>query len=262
MPIDIEFSPMDDHSSPPLDADVFSSPEARREAFATTRWTIVAAAGQGSEQQVNRALEELCQSYWYPLYAHVRRRGYSKEDAEDLTQAFFVRLLEKNFLSELSPERGRFRSFLLVALKHFLTNEWDKIQRQKRGGGAIVLSLDWQDAESRYQIDPADDLSPDKIYDRAWVLTLLESVMRRLEKANAVNAHFALLKAYLTADGSAIPYADVASQAGLTENAARVAAHRLRRQYRELLRAEITDTLVDPNQIEEELKELYRIFAD
>src|SRR6185369_6031514 len=126
------------------------------------------------------ALEELCRTYWFPLYAYVRRRGHSKEEAEDLTQEFFLRFLEKNYLEGLSSERGKFRAFLLAALKHFLANEWDRANRQKRGSGVIPLSLDWQEADSRYQINPTDILSPDILYDRAWAVTLLERVIVRL----------------------------------------------------------------------------------
>jgi RNA polymerase sigma factor (sigma-70 family) len=234
----------------------------RHAAFFTTRWTIVAAAGQTSGADAHAAMEELCQTYWYPLYAHVRRRGHSKEDAEDLTQAFFERLLEKNPLDGLAPERGRFRSFLLASLKNFLANEWDKSRAQKRGGGTVPLSLDWQDAESRYRIEPADHLSPDKLYDRAWALTLLERVMHRLEYANAENPNFQRLKPCLTVGKQAIDYATVSQELGISENAARVAAHRLRRQYRELLRAEIAETLVGPEHIEDELHALYGAFTE
>jgi RNA polymerase sigma-70 factor (ECF subfamily) len=150
--------------------------------FATTRWTVVLAAGRRSSPQAEVALEELCRTYWFPLYAYVRRQGHSREDAEDLTQAFFAKLLEKNYFQGISSEKGKFRAFLLVALKHFLANEWDRAHRQKRGGGAVPLSLDWQDADARYQINPADHLSPDKLYDRAWAVTMLERVITRLRE--------------------------------------------------------------------------------
>lgn len=246
------------HTEP--SADVQTIPG--REGFSTTRWTMIVEAGRASDGPGRMAMEELCRTYWYPLYAHVRRRGYSKEDAEDLTQAFFARLLEKNSLDGLSPERGRFRSFLLAALKHFLANEWDKSQCKKRGGGAILLSLDWQDAESRYRIEPADQLSPDKLYDRTWALTLLERVLQRLELANQCNAHFAELKPCLTTERRAIDYPEVAARLGMGENTLRVAVHRLRKQYRELLRAEIAETLVDPGLLDDELQALYGAFAD
>src|SRR5262249_20798382 len=160
------------------------------------------------------ALEELCRTYWYPLYVYVRRQTATREDAEDLTQAFFARFLEKNYLENLSSEKGRFRAFLLASLKHFLANEWDKAGRLKRGGGQTVLSLDWHDADTRYQVDPPDNLSPDKLYDRAWAVTLLERVIARLSEENAAEDKgrmFAELKPFLTVGRNAIPYAQVAA---------------------------------------------------
>ena len=210
------------------------------------------------------ALEELCRTYWYPLYAYVRRQGHSQEDAEDLTQTFFARFLEKNYLEKLSSEQGKFRAFLLVSLKHFLANEWDRAGRQKRGGGVAPLSLDWQDADTRFQIDPADHLSPDKLYDRAWAVTLLERVITRLATENAVADRVGLfehLRPFLMAGSSAF-YAPTAAQLGMTEGAVRVAVHRLRRRYRELLRQEIGQTLAQPERIEEEIQALFRAFAD
>ena len=232
-----------------------------QDVFATTRWTVVLAAGRKSDTQARQALAELCRMYWFPLYAYVRRRGYSKHDAEDLTQAFFERFLAKNYLADLDRERGKFRAFLLATLKHFLANEWDKSQRQKRGGGVALLSLDWQDADARYRIDPTDNLSPDKLYDRTWALTLLERVLHRLEVENAAREHFQQLKTWLTADKHVINYATVAGNLGLTEGAARVAVHRLRRRYRELLREEIAQTLADPSQLNEEMRALFAAFS-
>jgi len=241
------------------------SPPEAGDIFATTHWTVVLAAGRRSTPQTDRALEELCHTYWYPLYAYVRRQGHSKEDAEDLTQGFFACFLGRNYLEGLSSEQGRFRAFLLAALKHFMANEWDKSQRQKRGGGAAPLSLDWQDADSRYQINPADQLSPDKLYDRAWAMTLLEQVITRLRGESAAEGKgevFEQLKPFLMAGQSTIPYADVAVRLGLNEGAARVAVHRLRKRYRELLRGEISQTLSDPADVEEEMRALFRAFAD
>jgi RNA polymerase sigma factor (sigma-70 family) len=242
------------------------SPEniATRDIFATTRWTVVVAAGSRSTPSADVALEELCATYWYPLYAYVRRRGYSREDSEDLTQSFFVRFLRKNYLEKLSVEHGKFRAFLIASLKHFLANEWDRSQRQKRGGGIPCLSLDWQDADARYQIDPADDLSPDKIYDRAWAVTLLERVISRLREENAKEGKAVLfdrLKPFLTVGRSDIPYAQAAVALAMAEGAVRVAVHRLRRRYRELLREEIGQTLSDPAQVEEEMRALFSAFA-
>ena len=149
--------------------------------FATTHWTVVLAAGKRSTPQSDRALEELCRTYWFPLYAYVRRRGHTKEDAEDLTQAFFARFLGKNYLAGLSAEHGRFRAFLLAALKHFLINEWEKSQRQKRGGGVTPLSLDWQTADTQFQIAATAEPSPDKAFDREWAVALLAKVIERLQ---------------------------------------------------------------------------------
>jgi len=235
-----------------------------RDYFATTRWTVVLAAGNRSTPQADVALEELCRTYWYPLYAYVRRHGHSREDAEDLTQSFFARFLQKNYLEKLRGEHGKFRAFLLASLKHFLANEWDRARRQKRGGGVPPLSLDWQDADSRYQIDPADQLSPDKIYDRAWAVTLLERVIGRLREENAADGKASLfegLKPFLMMGRSDIPHAQAAAGLAMTEGAVRVAVHRLRRRYRELLREEIGQTLSDPAQAEEEMRVLLSAFA-
>jgi RNA polymerase sigma-70 factor (ECF subfamily) len=233
--------------------------------FATTRWTVVLAAGNRSAPQADVALEELCRTYWYPLYAYIRRHGRSREDAEDLTQAFFARLLEKNYLEGISSDKGKFRSFLLVAVKHFLANEWDHAHRQKRGGGVNPLSLDWQDADTRYQINPADNLSPDKLYDRAWAVTMLERVITRLRDENNADGKAKIydqLKTFLMIGKSEIPYAQAAAALELSEGAVRVAIHRLRRRYRELLREEIAQTLSDPAQAEEEMQALFCALAE
>lgn len=231
--------------------------------FATTRWTVVLAAGQPHAPQAERALEELCRAYWYPLYAYVRHRGHSKEDAEDLTQAFFARFLEKNYLDGLNAERGRFRAFLLAALKHFLANEWDKSQRQKRGGQLTHLSLDWQNADTHFQVAATTELSPDQAYDREWAIAVLGQVIERLRKECAAEGkvgQFETLKPYLMVGKSAIPYGEAASALGLNEGAVRVAVHRLRKRYRELLREEIAQTLSSPAMIEEELRAMLDAF--
>lgn len=228
--------------------------------FATTRWTVVLAAGLRGAPQADVALEELCRTYWYPLYAYVRRQGHSREDAEDLTQAFFARLLEKNFLEGISSEKGKFRAFLLVAVKRFLANEWDRANRQKRGGGQSTLSLDWQDADTRYQINPADNLSPDRLFDRAWAMATLERVITRLRDEHSAEGKAALyeqLKPFLMVGKNEIRYAQAAATLELTEGAVRVAVHRLRRRYRELLREEIVRTLSDPAQADEEMQALF-----
>ena len=232
--------------------------------FATTQWTVVLAAGRRSTPQSDHALEELCRTYWFPLYAYVRRRGYTKEDAEDLTQAFFARFLAKNYLKGLSAERGRFRAFLLTALKHFLINEWDRARCQKRGGGAAHLSLDWQTADTQFQIAATAELSPDKAFDREWALTLLAKVIERLRvecDADGKLKQFEQLKLFLTVGKGAVSYGDVAKTLGMDEPAVRVAAHRLRKRYRQLLRDEIAQTLSDPTQVAEEMQALFGAFA-
>jgi RNA polymerase sigma-70 factor (ECF subfamily) len=225
---------------------------------------MVLAAGGRPTPQAEQALADLCRTYWYPLYAYARRRGYSKPDAEDLTQGFFARFLERNYLDGLSSDKGRFRAFLLAAMKHFLANEWDRAGRLKRGGGEAPLSLDWQNADTRYQIHPADELSPDRLYDRAWAVTLLEQVILRLQDESAAvgqAALFAELKPFLMVGKKAIPYAQAAAALGLTEGTLRVMVHRLRRRYRELLRTEIAQTLSDPAQVDEEMRALLGAFA-
>ncbi len=232
--------------------------------FATTHWTVVLAAGQSGNAQADQALEQLCRTYWYPLYAYVRRNGRTHEDAEDLTQGFFARFLKRNYLAGLSSERGRFRAFLLASLKHFLANEWDRAHRQKRGGHEPGLSLDWQTADSRYQIQPADALSPEKIYDREWALALLERVIGRLGDECAGAGHtklFGQLEPFLTLDKTTVPYARAAAELGMAEGTVRVAVHRLRRRYRALLRDEVARTLSDPGQVEEEMRALLGAFG-
>jgi RNA polymerase sigma-70 factor (ECF subfamily) len=232
--------------------------------FATTQWTVVLAAGKRHSPQSDHALEELCRTYWFPLYAYVRRRGHNKEDAEDLTQAFFARFLEKNYLAGLSAERGRFRAFLLASLKHFLANEWDKSQRQKRGGGGTHLSLDWQTADTQFQVAAANEPSPDKAFDREWAVALLAKVIGRLQKECEADGHakqFEQLKIFLTAGKGALSHADAAKKLGADETAVRVAVHRLRKRYRILLRDEISQTLTDESQVDEEMRALFGAFA-
>ena len=231
---------------------------------ATTHWTVVLAAGKRSTPQSDRALEELCRTYWFPLYAYVRRRGHSKEDAEDLTQEFFARFLEKNYLEGLSAERGRFRAFLLASLKHFLANEWDKSRRQKRGGGVTPLSLDWQTADTQFQIAATAEPSPDKAFDREWAVTLLAKVIKRLQaecEADGRDKQFAELKIFLTAGKGELSHADAAKALGMDEGAVRVAVHRLRKRYRQLLRDEIAQTLADAADVDEEMRALFGAFS-
>ena len=216
-------------------------------------------AGTDSPQS-QQALEMLCGNYWYPLYAYVRRQGHSAHDAQDLTQAFFARLLGKNYLADVQREKGRFRSFLLASLKHFLANEWDREQALKRGGGKRLIALDEDSAESRYKLEPKDDLSADKIYERRWALTLLDQVLAKLrgefERDGKVE-QFETLKQYLSAGRTSVSYAQAADKLGMNEGAIKVAVHRLRKRYRELLRAEIAQTVATASEVEAEIRYLF-----
>jgi RNA polymerase sigma-70 factor (ECF subfamily) len=228
--------------------------------FATTRWTLVMAAA-GAEAA--GALEELCTAYWFPVYAYVRRRGFTREDAEDLTQGFFASLLARGDIAGLRQENGKFRAFLLAAVKHFLSNERDKLGRLKRGGGAPHLSLDWQEADARFRLADESSLSPDAAYDREWAKALLERVLVALESeavAAGEGGRFAHLRSYLSFDREQIPYAAAAASLGIDEGAVRVAVHRLRGRYRKRLRVEISRTLATPDQVEEELRVLMAAF--
>lgn len=232
--------------------------------FATTHWTVVLAAGKKSSPQAQAALEELCKTYWFPLYAYVRQRGHAKADAEDLTQAFFARLLAKNFLAGLESEKGKFRAWLLASLKHFLANEWDKSRRQKRGGGEIHLSLDWQTADTQFQVADEKVSNPEKNFDREWALALLAKVIVRLQKeceADGKAQLFARLKNFLTAEKSESAQSEIAAALGLEAGAVRVAVHRLRKRYRQLLRDEIANTLSDPAMVDEEMRALFGAFS-
>lgn len=232
--------------------------------FATTHWTVVLAAGKRHTPQSDHALEELCRTYWFPLYAYVRRRGHNKEDAEDSVQAFFARFLAKNYLEGLSAERGRFRAFLLASLKHFLINEWKKSQRQKRGGDEKLLSLDWQTADTQFQVAATNEPSPEKAFDREWALALLAHVIERLRaecEADGKGKQFEQLKIFLIAGKGALSHADAAATLGMDETSVRVAVHRLRKRYRQLLRDEIAQTLTDPAQVDEEMRALFGAFG-
>lgn len=216
--------------------------------------------------QSAEALEKLCRTYWYPLYAYVRRTGQSKENAEDLTQAFFARLLEKNFLNAEERESGRFRSFLLIALKRFLANEWDRVRAQKRGGGQPHVPLDTELAERKFSAETAaGELSPDRLYERRWALTLIEQAMARLRaefEPAGKTGEFEKLKSFLTADKREIPHPAVAAELGMSEGALRVAVHRLRKRYRELFREEIGHTLAEGEEIDTELRHLLTVLSE
>ena len=228
--------------------------------FATTRWSVVLAAGKGASPDADTALASLCQRYWYPLYAFVRRSGHQPADAQDLTQEFFARLLEKHYLRAADPERGRFRSFLLASCKHFLSKERDRAKAQKRGGGRKVLPLDFEAGERRYSLEPTHEATAEKVYERRWALTLLDQVFARLrnefDRAGKRN-EFDRLKVYLTGEAAALSYREAAAELGTTEGAVKVAVHRLRRRYRELVREEIGHTVAGPDDVAEELRRLF-----
>jgi RNA polymerase sigma factor (sigma-70 family) len=240
-----------------------SEKSSRAEWFVTTRWSVVLGARATDSKQARAALETLCRTYWYPLYAFVRRSGRSPHDAEDLVQSFFAQCLEKDYLSAAERERGRFRSFLLLALKRFLANEWDRAHARKRGGDQLI-SLDALTAEQRYATEPADSLSADKLYERRWALTLLEKVLAQLrseqEAAGRLDTFNALLP-FLTSSGRGTPYAELGARLGISEGAVKVAVHRLRQRYRELLQQEIADTVSSPDDIDEERRYLFRILG-
>ena len=234
-----------------------------RPVFVTTHWSLVLSARDRKSPQSAAALETLCRVYWYPLYAFIRHSGQSKENAEDLTQAFFTRLLSSQFLESAEQERGRFRSFLLVALKRFMANEWERAHAQKRGGFRTAISLDTDLAERKIQIELAgSEVPPDRAFERRWALALLEQTMSRLrsefDRAGKM-AEFERLKVFLTAERSEIPYATVARELGMEEGTLRVAVHRLRRRYRELFREEVAHTLAEGESVEEELKHLMTV---
>lgn len=236
----------------------------RSPVFVTTRWSVVLAAGGSNTTNAREALGKLCQAYWYPLYAFVRRRGFSPPDAEDLTQEFFARFLEHSWVANADREKGRFRTFLLSALNHFLANEWDKARAQKRGGGATLLPLEFGPAETRYSREPADNATPEQHFERRWALALLETVVHRLrleyEQEGKGNL-FAALHPCLVGDHTAQPYDELAKNLGLSEGAVKSAVFRLRQRYRQLLREEIEQTVSGPGEVESELRHLISVLA-
>lgn len=227
--------------------------------FHTTHWSVVLSAGQVQSTRAQTALAKLCQTYWYPLYVFVRRQGQTHENAQDLVQGFFAKAIEKNFVGAADAEKGRFRSFLLLALKRYMANEWDHASRKKRGGAIEVISLDAQDTEQRYKEEPAVEMSPGKAFERQWAMTLLQLVLGRLSaefSAPGKARIFEELKVFLNGElgGS---YAEVGARMGMTEGAVKVTVHRLRQRYRELLRLEIANTVSSPEAIDDEIRSLF-----
>lgn len=233
--------------------------------FVTTHWSLVLAAGRNDTTRARAALEQLCRNYWQPLYAYVRSAGYSREQAEDLTQGFFARLLAHNSIARADPARGRFRSFLLASLKHFLAHEWEKARAQKRGGRAQLIPLEFKTAERRYAQPVAPGDTPDRAYDRQWARALLEVVLSALRREYHDAGRedlFLGLRETLSGGRSEIPYRDLGAQLGLSEGAVKIAAHRLRQRYRELLREEVAHTVAKPGEVEEELQHLFAALGD
>lgn len=235
------------------------SPQGRRK-FATTRWSLVLAARSWSTPDSRQALAALCEAYWSPLYAYIRRRGIQADEAQDLTQEFFTRMLEKHSLEHVAREKGRFRAFLLASLKNFLANSRRDERAAKRRPSAGIVSLDFAAAEERYRLEPLDRFSPEKLYERRWALALLEQTLEKLrgeyEKSNKT-ALFDRLKAYLSAGRERTSYAAAAADLDMSEGAVKVAVHRLRRRYRELLRREVAQTVAAPDELEAELRSLF-----
>jgi DNA-directed RNA polymerase specialized sigma24 family protein len=232
--------------------------------FATTHWSVVLAAGQGDTAQSAAALEQLCRTYWYPLYAFVRRQGYTAQDSEDLVLGFFARFLEKHYLEDVNQAKGRFRSFLLAALKHYLANEWDKAKAVRRGGRVEFLSLEREAAESRYFEEPASELTPEKLYEQRWACALLERVMERLQHdfdTSAKDPPFEALKCFLLGEGRSVSYADLAAQHSLSEGALKMRVQRLRQRYQRLLREEIAHTVARPEEVEDEIRHLRSVVS-
>jgi RNA polymerase sigma-70 factor (ECF subfamily) len=227
--------------------------------FAATHWTVVLAAAHGAtSSRAGEAMAELCRVYWYPLYAFLRRRGHEVHEAEDLTQEFFTRLLGQDFLANVDRQKGRFRAFLLASLKHFLSDQRDRAHAQKRGGGRAIVSLDGLDAEARYRLEPAQHLTPEKMFEKQWALALLEHVLSRLHDEMAAEGKselFEALKDILTGARS-LTYATIGSKLKMTEGAVKIAAHRMRRRYRDLLREEISQTVATPDEIGDEISYL------
>ncbi len=232
--------------------------------FPATQWTVVLAAGGTPSLESAAALERLCSSYWYPLYAFVRRSGHSPPDAQDLTQEFFARVLERHWLAHADQAKGRFRTFLLTAMERFLANEWDKARALKRGGGHRNVPIQVDTAETRYRVEPADTRTPDQAFEYRWAVALLDEVVKQLEaefQAQGQAASFAALKPCLVGDRAAQPYAELAARLGMEEGAVKVAVHRLRHRYRELLRAEIANTVDSTEEVDAEMRHLFNVLT-
>jgi RNA polymerase sigma-70 factor (ECF subfamily) len=232
--------------------------------FRTTHWSVVLMAGRDDSTQATAALEKLCRTYWYPIYSFLRWRGYDSHDAEDLTQGFFAQLLQRNDFISVDAAKGKFRSFLLGALSHFLANEWDRSQRLKRGGGQSVISLDAQSAEERYKLEPATQETPEQIFERRWIEALLETVLLRLRGECAAQGQanrFDALKVFLVEDKGAASFAEIGRGLNMTEPAVKGVVRRLRSRYRELFREEVANTVDKPEELDEEIQQLLAVLS-
>ena len=227
--------------------------------FVTTHWSVVLAAGGPLSHEQSQALEALCRTYWYPLYAYIRRAGHGSEDAQDLTQSFLSQLLAKGGLSMADPQRGRFRTFLLTALKHYLVDEHRRATALKRGGGSVFQPLEADDGEERYQFEPVDLASPDVLYDRSWAKAVLAQALSRLREEYASSKHgpgFEALKDYVWGERSGLSCAELGREIGMSEEAAKKAVQRMRQRFAQLLREQIAETVNTPAELEDEIRHL------
>jgi RNA polymerase sigma-70 factor (ECF subfamily) len=230
--------------------------------FHTTHWSVVLAAREGESTQATSAMERLCRIYWYPLYGFIRRRGFAVEDAQDMTQEFFSRMLQRDFLKNVAREKGRFRTFLLTALKNFLASEWRRGQTAKRGGGQLIVSWDELQAEQRYGSEPAEEMTPEHFFEQRWAMAVMEQAMSVLAAELAATgkaAQFECFKPFLSAEGTKTDYESAAGQLGMTPGAVSVAVHRLRRRFSEAVRSVVGHTVAGPDQVEEEVQFLARV---
>ena len=232
--------------------------------FTTTHWSVVRAAGDRASPQADAALEKLCRTYWYPLYAYIRRRGFGEHDAEDLAQEFFARLLAKNYPGQADPRKGKFRSFLLLTLNHFLSDERAKAATQKRGGGETVLSLDAPQAEERYRLEPVDEATPEKIFERRWAQGVLDQAVARLREeyvAAGKDRVFDVLHGFQPGEQATLSYAEAAAQLGVSEAAVKTLIHRLRQRHQQLVREEVAHTVTTAAEVDEELRHLIAVIS-
>lgn len=237
------------------------SPAQRAGVFATTHWSVVVRAGDSRSPEADSAMERLCRTYWYPLYVFVRRKGHSHEDASDLTQAFFARFLEKRYLKSVDANLGKFRTFLLTSMTHFLANEWDKSQAQRRGGGARIISLDEVAADERYQHEPVNHTTPETLFERRWAQTVMGVVLDRLA-VETEEKRFEILKGFLLEEKGAVSYDEASVRLGLSVSAITSAIHRMRARFRALLFEEVANTVDRPEEVEQELRHLLGALSD